>query len=110
LRSCIGSALLAVAIAAPAMAEDCLSHLDSGGQANAFASTRPLNLQLNLVRAIARQLRKKGYRVGEINGYYQPELRDSIAAFQRRSKLGATGDLDCETVHVILGIDLKERW
>jgi peptidoglycan hydrolase-like protein with peptidoglycan-binding domain len=76
--------------------------------ANAMERPRLLFLQNNLVRAVARKLRQKGYK-GPIDGIYHDELSAAVSRVQRKANLPVTGDLDCDTVEVILQVDLRQR-
>jgi len=83
----------------------------SGGRVedNATNKSRPLNLQFNLVRAVSRELRNRGYSV-ELDGIYSDEIRTAVRNVQRGAGLQATGDIDCETVMYLLNADISSRW
>jgi hypothetical protein len=85
------------------------SATNSNSCASAFDCPRPLNEQFNLVRAVARALKSRGFEVGPVKGIYWGLLRDSVAKVQKSAGLEPTGNLDYRTVQVILGVDLRER-
>jgi peptidoglycan hydrolase-like protein with peptidoglycan-binding domain len=76
--------------------------------ATAIDRPRPLDLQFNLVRAVARKLRDQGY-AEPADGIFYDELKKAIAEAQRKAQLPQTGILDCKTVEAILGVDLGQR-
>jgi hypothetical protein len=92
---------------------------------NAMCCPRELELQINLVRAVARKLKSLGYEVSaqgaepenspEVNGSYNPtkpgQMRDAIRQFKKANKIaGADDRLTYELVYKLLGANLFGRW
>ena len=55
----------------------------------------------SLPEAVQRQLSKKGYYKGSIDGQFGPASRDALSRFQREHKLKETGRIDEPTLDAL---------
>jgi hypothetical protein len=92
---------------------------------NALCCPRELNMQVNLVRAIAAKLKSQGYSIADqadpidkspdITGFYRPDrpsaLRTALRNYKTKRKLRIPGDdLTYQLVNSILTTNLFTRW
>ena len=88
---------------------------------NAMCCPRELDLQINLVRAVAGKLNSLGYTISDPNskpedspdlsGIYYPALRAAVRQYKQDRKLADSDDnITYELVQVLLGVNLFERW
>ena len=61
------------------------------------------------VRSLQRELRRRGYRPGPVDGRYGPRTRAAVARLQRAAGLRATGVVAGETRRVLAGNDPTSR-
>jgi hypothetical protein len=47
------------------------------------------------------RLDRLGFPAGEIDGTYGPDLRKAVTAYQKKKRLAATGQLNCDTLHAL---------
>lgn len=92
---------------------------------SALCCPRELDLQINLVKAVAGKLKSMGYTVRdpnskedespEVRGIYSPKndsaFRTSMRKFKKDKNITDQGDeISYALVRAVLGIDLFERW
>jgi hypothetical protein len=88
---------------------------------NAMCCPRELNLQVNLVRAVARKLKSLGYTISDpsarpedspdLSGMYYPTLRSAVRQYKQDHNIdAANADITYEFVATLLEVNLFERW
>lgn len=88
---------------------------------NALCCPRELNLQINLVRAVAGKLKSLGYAISgpnfkpddspDLSGIYYPPLRAAVRQYKLDRNIDDGNDnITYDLVALLLGINLFERW
>jgi hypothetical protein len=88
---------------------------------SAMCCPRELNLQVNLVRAVAQKLKGLGYTISDpsalpedspdLSGMYYPALRSAVRQYKHDHKIvDGNEDITYELVTTLLGVNLFERW
>lgn len=111
-----------ISVAAECLAPTKQSQLQTISECtNAMCCPRELNLQINLVRAVAQKLKALGYTIADpkaqpedfpdLSGIYYPALRSAVSQYKQDHKLAnGNADITYELVATLLGVNLFERW
>jgi hypothetical protein len=128
IRGLVGMALIfGITFAAIADAAECLAptkqnQLQSISECtNAMCCPRDLNLQINLVRAVAGKLKAKNYAISDseappeespdLSGMRNKALLSAIRQYKLDQKIAdGSADITYELVATLLGVNLFERW